>query len=81
MSGCMTDSAQVQRINAQCLPGNAPEQAAHDKRERYRHRATNKSYVLILELGGACELEGIDRRSIYQTRETLNNNEIWERLP
>ena len=81
MSGCMTDSAQVRRINAQCLPGNAPEQAAHDKRERYRHRATNKSYVLILELGGACELEGIDRRCIHQTRETLNNNEIWERLP
>lgn len=68
MSGCMTESAQGQRINGQC-------------QQRYRHRVTNKSYVLVLELGGACELEGIDRRCIHQTRETLNNKEIWERLP
>lgn len=80
MSG-MTDSAQVQRINAQCQVSRHPAPSPDDKRERYRHRATNKSYVLILELGGACELEGIDRRCIHQTRETLNNKEIWERLP
>lgn len=80
MSGCMTDSAQVQRINAQCP---AAEKALNpaDHRPRYRHRATNKSYVLVLELGGACELEGIDRHCIHQTRDTLDNNEIWERLP
>lgn len=76
----MTESAQVQRINAQCLAAE-PERTPDDKRERYRHRATNKSYVLILELGGACELEGIDRRCVHQTRDTLDNNEIWERLP
>ena len=80
MSGCMTASAQVQRINAQCLAAE-PERPRDDKRPRYRHRATNKSYVLVLELGGACELEGIDRRCIHQTRDTLDNNEIWERLP
>ncbi|MFI8384859.1 hypothetical protein [Pseudomonas sp. NPDC079086] len=76
----MTESAQVQRINAQCLAAE-PERSRDDKRERYRHRVTNKSYVLILELGGACELEGIGRRCIHQTRDTLDNNEIWERLP
>ena len=43
MSG-MTDSAQVQRINAQCL---AAEPAPPDHRPRYRHRVTNKSYVLV----------------------------------
>lgn len=76
----MTESAQVRRINAQCLAAE-PERTLDDKRERYQHRVTNKSYVLVLELGGACELEGIDRRCIHQTRDTLDNNEIWERLP
>jgi hypothetical protein len=80
MSGCMTESAQVRRINAQCLAAE-PAPNPTDHRPRYRHRVTNKSYVLVLELGGACELEGIDRRCIHQTRETLDNNEIWERLP
>lgn len=78
MSGCMTDSAQVQRINAQCL---AAEPAPPDHRPRYRHRVTNKSYVLVLELGGACELEGIDRRCIHQTRAVLDDPEIWTRIP
>jgi hypothetical protein len=76
----MTDSAQVRRINAQCLAAE-PAPKPTDHRPRYRHRVTNKSYVLVLELGGACELEGIDRRCIHQTRDTLDNNEIWERLP
>lgn len=79
MSG-MTESAQVRRINAQCL-ASEPAPKPVDHRQRYRHRVTNKSYVLVLELGGACELEGIDRRCIHQTCDTLDNNEIWERLP
>lgn len=72
----MIESALVQRINAQCLAARPT-----DHRPRYRNLVTNKSYVLVLELGGACELEGIDRRCIHQTREALDNNEIWERLP
>jgi hypothetical protein len=75
----MTDSAQVRHINAQCLAAE-PAPNPDDQCTRYRHRVTNKSYVLVLELGGTCELEGIDRRCIHLTRDTLDNNAIWERL-
>jgi hypothetical protein len=55
-------------------------QLKEQPRERYRHRVTKKSYVLILEIGGACELEGIDRHCTHTTREALDDSEIWERL-
>lgn len=67
----MTMSAQQQRIDAQC----------GIVRARYHHKPTGKRYVLILEAGGACELEGIDGRSTYATRDALNDNEVWEQLP
>lgn len=50
-------------------------------RERWLHLPTNKEYRLVLEVGGACELEGIDRRCTYQRRETLEESDAWRRLP
>lgn len=76
----MTDSAQVQRINAQCL-AEQPAPPQKDHRPRYRHLPTNKHYYLVLELGGACELQGIDMRCIHQSRSALDDSNIWERLP
>ena len=67
-------------MNAPAIAANGL-QLNEPPRERYRHRVTKKSYVLILELGGACELEGIDRRCTHTTREALNDSEIWEKLP
>lgn len=67
MSGCMTDSAQVQRINAQL--------------ERGLHKPSGRRGCVIFEVAGTCELQGIDGRSFYAKREDLNNTETWERLP
>ena len=50
-------------------------------RERWLHLPTNKEYLLVLEVGGACELEGIDRRCTYQRREALEGSDAWRRLP
>jgi hypothetical protein len=69
----MTDlstSAIQRRIDQQCKPA-----------ERYRHKPTGKRYVLNLEAGGTCELEGLDGRCTYATRKDLDNTEVWERLP
>ncbi len=64
----MTESATVQRINAQC-------------KERYLHIPTGKRYVLELEVAGSCELKGLDERSTYASRESLNNPNVWRRIP
>lgn len=64
----LQQSAAQQRIDAQC--GSKP--------PRYRNKATGKRYVLIFELAGACELQGIDGRSTYAMRADLDNAEVWE---
>lgn len=67
MSG-MTESAQVKKINE--LLG-----------ERYRNRISGRCYLLTSEVSGMCTLEGIDRRVIEVSRETLDNpNSAWERI-
>lgn len=66
----MTMSAQQQRIDRACGV-NHP---------RYLHKPTGRRYVLVLEAGGACELEGLDGRSTYAQRADLDNAETWERL-
>lgn len=67
MSG-MTESAQVKKINE--LLG-----------ERYRNRISGRCYLLTREVGGMCTLEGIDRRIIEVSRETMDNpNSAWERI-
>ncbi len=74
VSGCaeesemMTESATVRRINAQC-------------QERWLHVPTNHEYRLIMEIAGACELEGIDRRTTYRSREVLEGSDEWRRVP
>ena len=67
----MSISAQQQRIERAC--------GIH--RPRYHHKPTSKRYILISDIEGACELEGLDGRSTYAMREDLDDNEIWERLP
>lgn len=64
----MSESALVKRINEQCG-------------ERWLHVPTNKKYRVVMELGGACELEGIDRRCTHATRETLESSDNWRKLP
>lgn len=67
MSG-MTESAQVKKINE--LLG-----------ERYRNRISGRCYLLTREVAGMCTLEGIDRRIIEVSRETLDNpNSAWGRI-
>lgn len=48
--------------------------------ERYRNTTFNRSYLLISEAAGVCSLEGIDRRVIEVSRNTLENSEVWERM-
>jgi hypothetical protein len=48
--------------------------------EVYLHKPTKRRLVVILEAGGAVELQGIDGRSTYAKREDLNNYDIYERL-
>lgn len=64
----MTESPTVRRINALC-------------KERYLHIPAGKRYVLELEVAGSCELKGLDERSTYASRESLNNPNVWRRLP
>lgn len=68
----MIESPRVKRINELC---------ASPPKERWLHVTTNKEYLLIMEIGGACELEGIDRRRTHATRETLESSDSWRRLP
>lgn len=49
-------------------------------RERYRNAVSNRSYLLVKEVAGACFLEGIDRRVIEVRRDILNNSDVWERV-
>lgn len=69
MTGLSTSAIQ-RRIEQQCKP-----------QERYRHKPTGKRYVLNMEAGGTCELEGTDRRCTYASRKDLDNTEVWEKLP
>ena len=64
----MTDSAQVQRINAQLS-------------ERYQQISTGIVYRVVMECAGMCELESIGRGTNYRSREQLNNPENWRRMP
>lgn len=63
----MQISATQKRIEEQC----------RIKRPRYHNKATGKRYVLIFEVAGTCELQGIDGRSTYAKREDLDNAEVW----
>lgn len=69
MTGLSTSAIQ-QRIDQQRL-----------QRQRYHHKPTGKRYVLNLEAGGSCELQGLDGRCTCVQRQHLDNNEVWERLP
>lgn len=50
-------------------------------RERWLHVPTRRRYMLTLEVAGACYLEGLDMRTVEVSRQTLDNNEVWERIP
>jgi hypothetical protein len=77
----MTESARVQRINALCAESDSQTPPRPRQLPRYRHRATNRAAVLIAETDGVCTLQGIDGRSTYALRASLDNHEIWEKLP
>ena len=67
----MAISATQQRISRQT--GTKP--------PSYLHKPTNRRAVLVYEVAGACELEGIDGNSIYAMRVDLDNTEVWEQIP
>lgn len=66
----MQVSATQKRIEEQC----------GIKRPRFLNKATGKRYVLIFEVAGLCELQGIDGRSTYAKRADLDNAEVWEKM-
>lgn len=49
--------------------------------ERWHHKPTGKRYVLTLEVAGACYMEGLDMRTVEVSRNALEDNEVWERIP
>jgi len=67
----MAMSATQQRISQQ-TGSNKP---------RYLHKPTSRHAVLVYEVAGACELEGIDGNNIYANRVDLDNTEVWEQIP
>lgn len=67
----MSMSAKQMRIDQQC----------GINRERWHHKPTGRRGVLVMEVAGTCELEGLDGRSLYAKREDLENPEIWSRIP
>jgi len=69
---CMTESPRVKRINELCrqAPG-----------ERWLHIATNKYHLLMMDIGGACWLEDMERRVREVSRADLENAEVWRKLP
>lgn len=66
----MQMSATQKRIEEQC----------GIKHPRYHNKVTGKRYVLIFEVAGVCELQGIDGRSTYAQRADLDNAEVWEKM-
>lgn len=48
--------------------------------ERYFNNVSRRRYVLIKEVGGACFLEGIDRRVLEVRREVIDSSDAWERI-
>jgi len=67
----MSRSAKQQRIEGQ----------AGVNRERWHHKPTGRRAVLVMEVAGACELEGLDGNAIYANRADMDNNDVWERIP
>ncbi|WP_324731166.1 hypothetical protein [Pseudomonas paeninsulae] len=65
----MTESPQVQRINAQC-----------SRPERYLHKPSGVRYSAADEAGDGYELAPIYGQSKHATTQDLANAEIWERL-
>lgn len=49
--------------------------------ERYQHLSSGVIYRMIIEVAGLCELENIERGTIYRSREQLSDAEIWRRMP
>jgi hypothetical protein len=49
--------------------------------ERYQHLSSGVIYRLVMECAGLCELENIERGTLYRSREQLSNAEIWRRMP
>jgi hypothetical protein len=68
-------SAIQRRIDQQCKPAEQPKPV-----ELYRHKKSGRELEVILDLGGACELQD-KNGSTYATREALKNTDVWERLP
>ena len=48
--------------------------------ERYVNTTTGRHYLLIMESGGLCTLEGIDRRVVDVRRDILDNSDVWQKL-
>jgi len=65
----MTESPQVQRINAQC---NHP--------ECYLHKPSGVRYSAAVETGDSYALDPIYGQSKHATTQDLADAEIWERL-
>jgi hypothetical protein len=63
----MTEIPIVRRINKLCG-------------ERYFNQVSQRRYLLIKEVDGACFLEGIDRRVIEVRREVLDESDVWEKI-
>lgn len=68
-------SAIQRRIDQQCKPAEPAKPV-----ELYRHKKSGRELEVILDLGGACELQD-KNGSTYATREALKNTDLWERLP
>ncbi|MGE8100801.1 hypothetical protein [Pseudomonas fluorescens] len=66
----MTESALVQRINAQCHP-----------LMRYLHKLSGVRYLAAYDAAGSYELNPINGHAKHATDSELANTEVWERLP
>jgi hypothetical protein len=65
----MTDSIQVQRINALCHP-----------LLRYLHKLSGVRYLAVYETAGIYELNPIFGKQKHATITDLADAEVWERL-
>lgn len=71
MTGLGTSAIQ-RRIDQQCSQATPV--------EHYRHKPSGRKLKVVMDLGGACELQD-KTGSTYATREALKNSDVWERLP
>lgn len=67
----MVISAKHARIDAQCGIDHP----------RYIHKPTGRRYMVVMEVAGTCEPQGIDGVSTYAKRADLESNEVWELIP